>query len=322
MSESYAMDESRDDPKDFVALWNKAVDMLALLHKGRGEEAKIACKQILEERPGLASIHGFLGSILKEQGDNEGAVYHFSEALKSNSYNKSGNAEYHCKLADVLAKQGKQDEAISHYTEALRVNPDYAEAHCGLATALSICGNIDESIRHYSAAVKINPNYTEAHYHLANALAGRGKYDEAIGHFLRAIKLKPELAMTYYHLANCLVKVGRVEEAISEYRKVLNLSPGQPEPANALSWILSRHKNAKFHNPAEAVRLAELACEKTSYSNPDFLNTLAAAYAAAGRDDDAVRTAEKALNLTRSTGQEDMVGVIQKNLELYKHEQP
>jgi hypothetical protein len=45
---------------------------------------------------------------------------------------------------------------------------------------------------------------------------------------------------------------------------------------------------------------------------------LATAYAAAGRFNDAIATAEKAIELARSAGQSQLVGEIQTRLQLYR----
>ncbi len=48
------------------------------------------------------------------------------------------------------------------------------------------------------------------------------------------------------------------------------------------------------------------------------MDTLAAAYAAAGRFGEAVETAEKALVLAESANQQQLAEAIRKRLELYK----
>jgi hypothetical protein len=52
------------------------------------------------------------------------------------------------------------------------------------------------------------------------------------------------------------------------------------------------------------------------------LDTLAVAYAAAGKFNDAIVTAEKALNIAKTAGQENTAREIQNRLELYKAGKP
>ena len=59
----------------------------------------------------------------------------------------------------------------------------------------------------------------------------------------------------------------------------------------------SNDPDSRVRNDAEAVRLAQAASSATGDKDPQAQDVLAAAYAEAGRIDDAVRTAERALDL-------------------------
>jgi hypothetical protein len=52
------------------------------------------------------------------------------------------------------------------------------------------------------------------------------------------------------------------------------------------------------------------------------MDTLAAAYASAGRFDDAMKTARRALDIAKARNQTDLVSDIQNHAELYKAGQP
>jgi spermidine synthase len=56
--------------------------------------------------------------------------------------------------------------------------------------------------------------------------------------------------------------------------------------------------------------------------DPAVLDTLAAAYAEAGRLGDAVRTAQAAIAMIKGAGQADQARAIQKRLKLYQGGQP
>src|SRR5262249_33220854 len=61
-----------------------------------------------------------------------------------------------------------------------------------------------------------------------------------------------------------------------------------------LSWILATDPNPEVRNGAEAVRMAERACQLTEFKNARMLLTLAAAYAEAGRKNEGIALAQKA----------------------------
>jgi spermidine synthase len=110
-----------------------------------------------------------------------------------------------------------------------------------------------------------------------------------------------------------------IEKCIAEYREALRLIPDLKTSLNNLSWVLATNHDQKNRNGVEAVKLAELACKQTDYQNPFALDTLAAAYAAAGRYPDAVRTAEKALLLVpENVRQSKLAMEMRDRLLLYK----
>jgi Flp pilus assembly protein TadD len=73
-----------------------------------------------------------------------------------------------------------------------------------------------------------------------------------------------------------------------------------------------------LRNGNEAVRLAEQACQLSHYKDPVAIGILAAAYAEAGRFDDAVANAQKARALALVQGQTEVAARNEQLLELYK----
>jgi hypothetical protein len=66
------------------------------------------------------------------------------------------------------------------------------------------------------------------------------------------------------------------------------------------------------------MRLAESACSSTGFRSVFFIGTLAAAYAEAGRFEDAVKTAEKACALAEESGAPALLKKNRELLELYR----
>jgi hypothetical protein len=80
--------------------------------------------------------------------------------------------------------------------------------------------------------------------------------------------------------------------------------------------------DANVRNGVEAVALAERANELVGGSEAFVLDTLAMAYAEAGRLTDAVRAAQQAIDLAAKAGANDDVAAVQQRLQLYKSGQP
>jgi spermidine synthase len=123
-----------------------------------------------------------------------------------------------------------------------------------------------------------------------------GRFDEAVEALDAAVRHAPEDPDVRYNLATALLRRGRAPAAIEMARAALATAPDDARISNFLAWILATTPAPELRNGAEAVRLAERANALTGYADVNQLDTLAAAYAAAGRFDDAVRTARQALS--------------------------
>jgi len=191
-----------------------------------------------------------------------------------------------------------------------------------LGDALRAQGKLDEAISHYQQALLIKSDDPTTHHRLGDVFQSQGKLDESITHYTKAVQLNPNSAVTYYYLARALDSKDRTQEAITHFREALRIKPDWEKPMNSLAWILATHSQDRFRNSAEAIQLAQRACELTDYQDPGLVDTLAAAYAAAGRFDDAVATAEMAVQLTASGDNKQRHQDIQNRLQLYKAHQP
>lgn len=86
-------------------------------------------------------------------------------------------------------------------------------------------------------------------------------------------------------------------EALEDFRIALEKSPRDFEAANSLAWLLATTASKKVSNPDDALRLAKQACEITLNRRHGHLDTMAAALAATGAFDEAVKVQKKAIAL-------------------------
>jgi Flp pilus assembly protein TadD len=68
--------------------------------------------------------------------------------------------------------------------------------------------------------------------------------------------------------------------------------------------------------------LAEAACRLSQKRDPNFLGTLAAAYAEAGQFDAAIKTIQQAQNLAKATGANDLAALQAQMLVLFRAGKP
>lgn len=124
------------------------------------------------------------------------------------------------------------------------------------------------------------------------------------------------------HLALCLHDTGDDAGAIAILRDAMALEPENARVHNDLAWLLAMRQDPQPGDREEAVRLAEEALRLVATETPRALDTLAAAYAAAGQFDDAVRTQRRALALVMSEPLGQAVLQYQERLALYERSMP
>jgi tetratricopeptide (TPR) repeat protein len=291
---------------------------VALASQGKFEEAISHYREALRLNPKDAEAHSNLAHVLASEGKFKEAIDHYSQALQLNP----DNFEAHYNLGVLLAGQEKFAEASGHYLEALRLNPEDAEVHYNLGNALASQGKFAEAISHYLAALRLKPNYVEAHNNLAAALAENGKIDEAIDQYYEVLRIEPNNTIAHIQLASLWAGQGQTAKAIEHYQTALNLDPDSMVVLNNLAWILATHRNSNFRDGARAVQLAEKACRLTAYKNAVSLDTLAAAYAEAGRFHQALQTAQKAVETAQAEGQAELAKDIEKRMRFYQAGKP
>ena len=292
-----------------------------------------------------------LGIVLAEQGKTSEAENHLAEAVRIQPRNSSALSDWGL----MLVLQGKTAEGMGHCRSALAIDPRDAKVHFNLGMALTVAGNFNAAVPEYEAACRFDPGSINFRTCLAEALARVGKTNEAAGYFQEVLKLQPgyvpaqlqyglllantgnlnaaiphlreavrlqPTVQTRLDLASVLIRAGQSDAAVTQYRIALRLEPDSPQTLAKLAWVLAVDPSPRVRSGPEAVTLAEQACQLTGFQNPSFLGTLAAAYAEAGRFEEAVRTAEKARDLARRAGNPRLAEKNQQLLERYQAGQP
>jgi tetratricopeptide (TPR) repeat protein len=208
------------------------------------------------------------------------------------------------------------------WRDTVAKNPNSWLARNNLGAALASQGRRSEAMAEYAAALRLRPDYAEAHNNLGLALAGQGRLAEATAEYTAALRIKPDDSAAHNNLAVVLIRQGKAREAVQQCEQVLRIKPDSAEAQNNLAWLLATFTTADGGDPVRAVTLARRACELTGNRLAACLDTLAAAYAAAGRFSEAIATAQKAIELARSAGQPELASEIEARLQLYRAGRP
>jgi tetratricopeptide (TPR) repeat protein len=259
-----------------------------------------------------------LGMVLEMRGKTTEALEHYRAATVPGPI--APTAYFH--LGHLLARQGNWQEGIECLRTALQLRPEYAEAQQRLGQILAQHGQLDEAVSHFQIALRINPDQAPVAADLGTTLDSLGRHREAVAAFQQAIMLRPTMAKYHSDLAHCLTALGDQMAARREYQKALRLDPKWPQQANQVAWVLATCPEEAARNGALACRLAEQLCEATNRQEPDYLDTLAAAYAEAGRFPDADVAAKEALALFQSQGATEQAAQVEARWRLYQRHEP
>jgi tetratricopeptide (TPR) repeat protein len=243
-----------------------------------------------------------------------------------------------------------------HFAKALEIDPDSPKANLAMGKAWFMAGEWSRAHQFLIRTIELDPTSDEAYFHLGlifrnenklhdaetmllkalgyqpnnvNVLNNlgvilleQGRYAEAAKSLQEALDIYPEHINARYNLAMSLWASGSSKEAVLQYRQILELKPDWSMAANALAWILATDKAADVRDGDAALKWAQIAIHGKQRDNPEYLDTLAAAYAETGQYEEAVHIAVQALSLARQSGNTELGDTIEARLRLYQSGQP
>ena len=305
-------------PDTYTAHYNLGV---YLANHKRYDRAIEEFSEVIRIQPRHYEAHCDLGRVLQMKGRNREAIEHYDEALRLKPDLPDINdrlGSTHSALGIELAQQGKIDESIEHFTEAVRLQPTIAEVKFNLGLVLAKANRIVEAEKYFSDALQLDPNHVQAHTSLAAVFNMQGKTDAAMTHYLEAVRIKPDSADSHRNLGKLFAQHGEIQKAVDHYREALKYAPNYPSAANELAWLLATSNDARIRDSTEAIRLATQACQAMAFREPRFQDTLAAAYAEAGRFDKAIEIIHRIIEITTMLNLEEYTKELGRRLLLYQ----
>jgi tetratricopeptide (TPR) repeat protein len=268
--------------------------------EGKIERAAAEAAKAVEADPSNASAHGYRALSLSELGDDAEAVKEGERAIELAPM----DSEAHLNLA-IAATRPDKERAIAEARRAIELGPENFSAYQLLMKCLLESGRYDEAVAFGPEWLAVSPFNVAAHSSLAVAMARTGNLSEAAQQlgYVMMLKSNAEEALTQLH--RIVSSLAKTPDGLQRLRDIAANAPESPRMLDELAWLLATYPNSNARDGAEAVRLAERACELSNRRVPAFLATLAAAYAETGDFPSAVAVGEEALSEARSLGDSD-----------------
>jgi serine/threonine protein kinase/Tfp pilus assembly protein PilF len=228
-------------------------------------------------------------------------------------------------VAGVLQAEGNLAEAETAYREVLAMqrkllgneHPDVATSLNNLANMLRQRHDLAEAETMYREALAMrrkllgneHPDVATSLHNLASLLLERGDVAEAETMYREALAMQrkllgnehPAVATSLNNLANVLHDEGKLYEARAMYQEAAE--HGGPQTLNEVAWVFATSFESKLRDGPAAVSFAEQAVAASNRKNGNFIDTLAAAYAANGQFAEAAAAEKEAIPLMGPSGQ-------------------
>ncbi len=285
VDDSFVIDPEKEEPKDLIGYHVMAMQIGHLLQAENYEAAENVCRKMIEEKPDQYMGYYKMAICLAEKEDHAGSV------------------EYLLKMAQL--------------------DQDNPFAYAGLAECYRKLEQYDTAIKHAIRSLELSRDSIGAYYDLCVSYYGKGMFDEPSKHITREIIEHPQYSELVASLAEKLYEKGQIRRAYKKYSKVLEIDPESFDGLNSVAWFQAASTIEGIRNPQQAVANALKACQiADEKQEPIAFDTLAVAYAAAGDFQKAIETAQKAIEIATSNGENALAGRIQKRLKLYKNGKP
>ncbi len=215
---------------------------------------------------------------------------------------------------------GDYDGAIADCTKAIAYNAGSAKAYNNRGFAYIFKGAYGEALKDFDRAIDINPRYVDAYSNRCLAWIRQERYPQAVTDCSQALAINPRSAKSLYNRGFARDRQGDPAGALGDYVQALSVNPDYIEVLNNIAWILATSPDERLRDGERAVALAERA---TAYA-PDvnFMDTLAAAYAEAGRYDEAVAMANRVISMLADSGAGGELAPHVERLSLYEEGRP
>jgi len=279
------------------------------------EQALDFFTQQIRAHPRDAFLHAMRAFLWRDKREFDNALRDDNEAIELDPK----NAANYCNRGFDRHSKKEYDKAINDFDLAIRLDPKNTLAYVGRGISRATRKEYDKAIADYSEAIWLDPLSITAYYNRGLAWQSKKEYAKAVVDYDLAIRLDPQHAHAYRQRASAWAAQKKYDNAITDYNEAIRLDPRYSDAYTGRAWLLATCPDAAVRDGKRAVESAMKACELTERKAAPPLDALAAACAAVGDFESAVRWQTQANRLhagseARTEGEA--------RLELYRDKKP
>ena len=233
-----------------------------------------------------------------------------------------GRASLYEQRAEIEKWLAQPDKSIADLDQAIKLSKSKnAGLYSKRGQAYLAKRDYDKALQDLKLAGELRPDDTDTLLAIASAYGGKKEYGQGVATLTHLLAIEPGNEEAYIARAILHSWLGQHKAALADYRAAAKNAPDNAEAVNDLSWFLSTCPDAKLRDGKQALELASEACELSDWSQAQYIDTLAAAYAEQGNFDDAVVWEERAIDLA-SKWPTEIKQELQKHIDQYRKQLP
>jgi Flp pilus assembly protein TadD len=200
-------------------------DILYIAHRIYSDLAGETTLTMAMLAPKSARMHQIMAQEMARQGNTEGAIAHYREAVKMEPHLPGLRFE----LAEALtlsASPSDQEQVEKEYQAALSDNPFDEKAECRLGEIALRASDLEQALAHYKRALELQPDDADACLGIGKILTQMHRMTDAEPYLKRAAQLEPFTAVTHYRLSLVYRAAGRTSDAqreLAEFQKLKDM---------------------------------------------------------------------------------------------------
>jgi tetratricopeptide (TPR) repeat protein len=272
-------------------------------------------------------------------------------------YGRSLMAWAHNRRGELRAEAGQEDQALADFESSVQLDPSRYGAYHNRGVSYGLAGRYEEALADFNRVLKLKPDHSKAWFNrgelrfnqgdLAGALAdynqclrnapndsqalnSRGfvyytqrNYRAALQDYNRAIQVDGANAEAYTNRGDCQAALGQYAAAVRDYQSAVRANSRFGRAYQSSAWLRATCPDPQIRNAELAVKSVQRAIELDGDGDYRYLDTLAAAQAAAGDFEAAKEAIAKGLALAEEAkAPDDLLSAMRDRQALYLEGKP
>jgi protein O-mannosyl-transferase len=199
--------------------------------------------------------------------------------------------------------------------------PHNPRAWANLGNALIEEKRYNEALAPLKKALELKPNYSVVLINLGFLYNLKNDAEKAIYYWEKSLERKSH-HRTHYNLGLLYQLHGNKKKAVTHFQQAVTLKPRWTPALIRLAWLYATDASTSRKKKVTALTMAEAVNRSVENTNPFYLDTLAAAYAANLQFEKARQTQTQAVKLVKNMNAGKILSVMLFRLNKYQNNQP